>query len=214
VSFTETDLPAAFAALMVVWMCGVSRVQSHIRGLALQTVAMAIICVMVGIVEHEWHYYLLAVVVFAVKAVAIPGFLSWTAKRLDLRKDEGAFVGPAISLPIGCAIGVVAYLIGERLAVESQNAVGSAGMAMVLVLLGMYLMVTRRLAMSQLVGLISLENGIFLYSLTQARGMPLIIEMGAVFEILMGVLVAGIVLFRLNRSFEHIDVTDLRRLQR
>ena len=75
-------------------------------------------------------------------------------------------------------------------------------------------MITRRLALSQLVGLLVLENGILLFGLTQTHGMPLMVEMGAVFEILVGVLIGGLVIFRLNRSFEHIDVTDLTRLRR
>ena len=77
----------------------------------------------------------------------------------------------------------------------------------------MLLMMTRRLALSQIIGFLVLENGIFLYGLTQTHGMPLMIEMGVVFDVLVGVLVAGVVIFRLNRSFEHIDVTQLRGLR-
>ena len=58
-----------------------------------------------------------------------------------------------------------------------------------------------------------LENGIFLYALTQTHGMPLMVEMGVVLDVLVGVMVAGLVIFRLNGSFEHIDVTQLRGLR-
>jgi hydrogenase-4 membrane subunit HyfE len=58
-----------------------------------------------------------------------------------------------------------------------------------------------------------MENGIFLYGLTQTSGMPLLMEMGILFEALVGVLIAGLVMFRINRSFEHIDVTDMRGLR-
>jgi hydrogenase-4 component E len=58
-----------------------------------------------------------------------------------------------------------------------------------------------------------LENGIFLYALTQTHGMPLMVEMGVLLDVLVGVMLAGLVIFRLNRSFEHIDVTQLRGLR-
>jgi hydrogenase-4 component E len=63
------------------------------------------------------------------------------------------------------------------------------------------------------IGFLVLENGIFLYALTQTHGMPLIIEMGVLLDVLAGVMVAGLVIFRLNRSFEHIDVTQLTGLR-
>jgi hydrogenase-4 component E len=75
-------------------------------------------------------------------------------------------------------------------------------------------MLTRRLAISQIVGFLVLENGIFLYALTQTFGMPLMVEMGVVFDVLVGVMVAGLVIFRLDRSFEHVDVTKLTGLKR
>ena len=86
-------------------------------------------------------------------------------------------------------------------------------MAVSLLLIGMLLMLTRRLAISQVIGFLVLENGIFLYALTQTHGIPLMVEMGIVLDVLVGVMIAGVVIFRLNRSFEHIDVTQLRGLK-
>ena len=87
-------------------------------------------------------------------------------------------------------------------------------MALALLVIGMLLMLTRRLAISQVIGFLVVENGIFLYALTQTSGMPLMVEMGVVFDVLVGVMVAGLVIFRLNRSFEHVDVTKLTGLKR
>ena len=86
-------------------------------------------------------------------------------------------------------------------------------MAVSLLLIGMLLMLTRRLAISQVIGFLVLENGIFLYALTQTHGIPLMVEMGIVLDVLVGVMIAGVVIFRLNRSFEHIDVTELSQLK-
>ncbi|MFI5384739.1 MAG: hypothetical protein ACHQ50_01330 [Fimbriimonadales bacterium] len=213
-NLTETDLMAAAAAVSAIWMCGVTGVQTQLRGLALQTVALSAICVLVGIQEHVWRYYVLAAVILGVKAVGIPAFLGWAANRIGVRRDTGAYVGPAIGLVIGFAVLVASLLAGRELTDQSVHGGGASGMAIALLFIGMLLMITRRLAISQLIGLLTMENGILLFGLTQTRGMPLIVEMGAVFEILVGVLIGGLVIFRLNRSFEHIDVTDLRRLRR
>jgi hydrogenase-4 component E len=63
------------------------------------------------------------------------------------------------------------------------------------------------------IGFLVLENGIFLYALTQTQGIPLMVEMGILLDVLVAVMVAGLVIFRINRSFEHIDVTRLRELR-
>jgi hydrogenase-4 component E len=94
-----------------------------------------------------------------------------------------------------------------------REAPGAGGMALCLLLVGMLLMLTRRLAISQVIGFLVLENGIFLYALTQTQGIPLMVEMGILLDVLVGVMIAGVVIFRLNRSFEHIDVTQLRGLK-
>lgn len=213
-TLTETDLISAATAASAIWMCGVAGVQAQLRGLAIQTFGMAGICALVGYQENLPNYYLLAAVILVVKAIGIPSFLSWAARRLDVRRDPGAYVGSAISLVMGCALLVVGMLTGRAMTGPSVHGAGAAGMAMALVFIGMLLMITRRLALSQLIGLLTMENGILLFGLTQTRGMPLMVEMGVVFEILVGVLIGGLVIFGLSRSFEHIDVTNLRRLRR
>lgn len=212
--FSNSNFVAAIAVATAVWMCGLTSVQAQLKGLAVQNLAMAGVCLLVGNREHESRYLLLAAAIVLVKGIAIPGFLSWAAERLNVRRDLGVAIGPAFGLAFGCVALAVGLTFGRQISSAPSVSGGAAGVAMALVLIGMLLMITRRLALSQLVGLLTLENGIFLFGMTQTRGMPMMVEMGAVFEVFVGVLIGGLVLFRLNRSFEHIDVTDLRRLRR
>ncbi|HEY9785710.1 MAG TPA: hypothetical protein V6D17_09935, partial [Candidatus Obscuribacterales bacterium] len=78
---------------------------------------------------------------------------------------------------------------------------------------GLILMLTRRIALSQIVGFLVLENGIYLFALTQTRGMPMVVEMGILLDVLVGVMIAGLLVFRIQKSFEHIDVTQLTELR-
>ena len=207
------DIMAACAAVLAVWMCGVSRIQSGLWGLALQTLLLAAITATIGIERHIWHYLILAGVVLAVKAIAIPWYLSWATRRLDIRRDAGLLLNPTWALLCGCSVLATGYFLAPQIAVLEMQHSGAAGMSMAILLIGMLLMITRRLALSQIIGFLVLENGIFLYGLTQTQGMPLMVEMGVIFDVLVGVLIAGLVIFRLNRSFEHIDVTQLRGLR-
>ncbi len=207
------DLTAACAAVLAVWTCGVSNMRAGLWGLALQTLSLAFITATLGIERHAWHYLVLAGVVLVVKAIAIPWYLIWATRKLEIRRDAGVLLSPTWALLFGCAVLVAGYFLAPQIAVASMGNIGAAGMALSILFIGMLLMITRRLALSQVVGFLILENGIFLYGLTQTHGMPLMVEMGVIFDVLVGVLIAGLVMFRLNRSFEHIDVSQLRGLR-
>lgn len=212
-NLSSIDLLAAAAAALSVWMCGVTRLPVLLRGLALQTALLACISVVLGLSRHEHHFLVLAGVVLLIKAVAIPWFLAWAVGRLSIPRDTGALMSPTLALWAACGALCASYFLAPQIAVMAMRQTGAAGVALSLLLIGMLVMITRRLALSQVVGFLVLENGIFLYGLTQTRGMPLLVEMGIVFEVLVGVMVAGLVAFRMNRSFEHVDVAQLRELR-
>lgn len=212
---SQIDTLAAGAAIIAIWLCGVTRVQTQLWGLVIQTALLAIITLLLGISAGSQgeNYLKLAGIVLLIKAVFIPIFLAWSAHRLKIPRDTCATLPPTVTLLLGAGALGVGYFLAPQFAVTAMGNSGAAGMALTLLIIGMMLMITRRLALSQLVGFLVLENGIFLYGLTQTHGMPMLLEMGIVFEVLVGVLIAGFVIFRLNRSFEHIDVTDLRGLR-
>lgn len=209
-----SDLLSAAAAIFGIWMFGLRTVQLQLRGLALQSAMIGLLCFRLAEGNETWHYYALGLVILGVKTTAIPLFLSWAAKQLNVQDDPGYFVGPAISLGLAFVALVLGLVVGRQLGAPLAQAENAAGLGVALIFMGLLLMITRRLALSQIVGFLALENGILLYGLTQTKGMPLMIEMGAAFEILVAVLIAGLIIFRLNRSFEHIDVADMRELQR
>lgn len=212
-SLSPIDILAAGVAVLGVWMCGVTRVRAQLWGLSLQTALLAGVCVALGLLPGAGHYLILAATVLAIKAVAIPVFLAWSARRLDITRDAGTVFGPTVTLFAGCGVLTVAHFLAPRFAVPTMGHAGAAGVALALLLIGMLLMITRRLALSQVIAFLVLENGIFLYGLTQTHGMPLLLGMGIAFGVLVAVMIAGLVINRLNRSFEHIDVTQLRGLK-
>jgi hydrogenase-4 component E len=212
-ALSSIDLIAAAVAVLAVWMCGVTRVRAQLWGISLQTALLAVICLVLGLRPHAEHYLTLAATVLLIKALAIPAFLMWSARRLEITHDNGAIFSPTLALFAASGILAAAYFMAPQISVPSMNNAGAAGVSLALLLTGMLLMITRRLALSQIIGFLVLENGIFLYGLTQTHGIPLLLEMGIAFEVLVAVMVAGLVIHRLNRSFEHVDVTQLRGLR-
>jgi hydrogenase-4 component E len=109
----------------------------------------------------------------------------------------------------------ISYLLAQRLPNLSNldDAAMGATAAFALLFMGMMLMVSRRLAISQVIGFLVIENGIFMYQLTQTHDMPFIVEMGILLDVLVAVMIAGLFLVRIKMSFEHIDVTQLTNLK-
>jgi hydrogenase-4 component E len=213
VNLSQVDVIAAGAAVTAVWMCGLTRVHSLLWALALQTGLLAAIAILHGFDAGASQYLWLAGVIIGIKALAIPAFLDWTADQVGIRRDRGAVLNPTLALLAGATTLALGYFLTGQVAAASAEHPGAAGMALTLLLAGMLLMLTRRLAISQVIGFLVLENGIFLYGLTQTHGVPLVVELGIVLDVLGGVMAAGLVICRLNRSFEHIDVTQLRGLK-
>jgi hydrogenase-4 component E len=225
VSPSQIDVVAAAAAVIAIFMCGLTRVHNLLWALALQTGLLAAIAALHGwqsdpgsvpplaLQTNASQALTLAGVILGVKALAIPGFLDWTAHRIGIRQDAGAVLSPTLALLAGTGALALGYFLAPQVAGSASQHPGAAGMALTLLFVGMLLMLTRRLAISQVIGFLVLENGIFLYGLTQTHGIPLVVELGVVLDVLVGVMVAGLVIFRLNRSFEHIDVTQLRGLR-
>jgi hydrogenase-4 component E len=212
-ALSDVDRFAALAAITGVWMAGVTRVHSLVWLFALQTAVLGVITALVGVGHAAPDYFALAAVVVIVKALAIPWFLDHTAERVHVQRDRGALLNPTLALLMGIGAVTAGYFLAPSVAPLHTTSPGAAGMALCLLLVGMLLMLTRRLAISQVIGFLALENGIYLYALTQTHGIPLMVEMGILLDVLVGVMIAGVVIFRLNRSFEHIDVSQLRGLR-
>jgi hydrogenase-4 component E len=164
-------------------------------------------------VHHSREAYVVAAMVFVVKVLAIPYALLRIRKRLNVPGGVSASTTPAQSVYIAAALILLAFLVVRpyvrALALDGEMLAAATAV----VLTGAFLMVSRKKALMQVIGLLVLENGIFLAALTTTFGMPLVIEMGIFFDLLMCVLLMGVFVFRIRDTFEHVDVSKLRRLR-
>ena len=162
-------------------------------------------------IQDAWHLYITAAIALGFKAIAIPLALHRIIVRLGIHREieKVVEVGPAMLLGIGLvALSMVVML---RVTAEADPiAREDLAFALSVVLLGLLMMVTRRNAVSQVVGFMSLENGLVLAA-TGAKGMPLVVEISIAFSILIAFIVIGIFLFRIRERFDSVDMQALDR---
>ena len=162
-------------------------------------------------IQDAWHLYITAAIALGFKAIVIPVVLHRIIVRLGIHREieKVVEVGPAMLLGIGLvALSMVVML---RVTADADPiAREDLAFALSVVLLGLLMMVTRRNAVSQVVGFMSLENGLVLAA-TGAKGMPLVVEISIAFSILIAFIVIGIFLFRIRERFDSVDMQALDR---
>lgn len=208
------EILALGAAVVAVMMLGMRHLRPNLVSYAACTFMIVLETILVSSLQKEVHLFFVAIGILVVKVTGVPLFLNWIMKRIDVRSDSG-IVAPPISMHIGIVMLGVSYLLASQLPGMSHDIDGrlAATGAMSLIFTGVLLMLTRKIALSQIIGFLVLENGIYLFALTQAQGMPMIVEMGILLDVLAAVMISGLLLFRIKKSFEHIDVTQLTELR-
>jgi hydrogenase-4 component E len=164
-------------------------------------------------VQSAPHLYLTAVIALSFKAIVIPVALHRIIVRLGIHRELEIVVGIGPTILFG--MGLVALSIAVILPVTSAAdpfARKDLAFALSVVLLGLLMMITRRNAVSQVIGFMSLENGLVLAA-TGAKGMPLVVEISVAFSILIAFIVIGIFLFRIRERFDTVDVGAMDRFR-
>lgn len=206
---------AMLSAIFGILILGTTHLRTNLSFYSIHTMAIAGVTAWIGNVTHEEHLYMVAAAVFIIKSCCIPYFLNSVIQRIKIGTDSGAFIAAPLSMHLGALMLGLSFMISKQipgLIGEPDSHLGSTA-AMSILFSGVLLMLTRRAAISQIVGFLVIENGIYLFAVTQTHGMPLMIEMGLLLEVLVAVMIAGLLLFNIKKSFEHIDVSQLTELK-
>lgn len=189
-----------------------SRLATAVHILLVQSAVVAAACAVAGWQAAETHMFIAALLTIVVKAGLIPYALLRLVRLLKHEREVNPLVGANTSSLAAVGAMVLAYGLIERAlpAVVSRDTVATA---VALVLIGLFLIITRKQAIMQIVGLITVENGLYLLGLSTTRGLPLIIELGIFFDVLVAVTVMVILTFRLKRSFQTTDTSILKKLK-
>jgi hydrogenase-4 component E len=163
--------------------------------------------------QNAPHLYLTALIALVFKAIVIPVTLHRIILRLGIHREIETVVGIGATMLAGVGLVALSIMLMLRLTAAADPLVRiDFAFALAVVLIGLLMMVTRRNAVSQVVGFMSLENGLILAA-AGARGMPLVVEISVAFSILIAFIVIGIFLFRIRERFDTVDVRALDRFR-
>lgn len=200
-------LASAFALLAQ------SRVVATIHVFAIQGFLLAAITVLVALDTGELHLYISAALTLALKALFIPWLLVRLARQLQILRDWDAVIRPGITLLAAGALVIFCYSVVQPI---EQYAAGitrdAIALSLAVVMLSLLMLVTRRKAVTQVVAFMALENGMFFAAITATQGMPLVVELGIAFDVLVAAVIFGVFFFHIRDSIESLDVDQLNRL--
>ncbi len=199
--------------LLNFFLLGTSRLQAVINGSAAQGVLLGLLTLFVH-QELGWRGLALVAAVALVKGVLIPGMLFRAMRDAAIRREVEPFVGFLPSLLLG-ALGTGAALIFARTLPLAEEHVGSllVPASLATVLTGFLILTTRRKAITQVVGYLVLENGIFVMGLTLLEAMPFMVEIGVLLDLFVGIFVMGIIINHIHREFSSLDTARLSALK-
>jgi hydrogenase-4 component E len=180
---------------------------------ALHALVLALSVAWQAYVQDAPHLYVTALIALIFKAIAIPLVLHRIIQRLGIHREIETVVGVGPTMIAGMGLVALSLVVMLRVTAAAEPlAREDLAFALSVVLLGLLMMVTRRNAVSQVVGFMSLENGLVLAA-TGAKGMPLVVEISVAFSILIAFIVIGIFLFRIRERFDTVDIHALDRFR-
>jgi hydrogenase-4 component E len=206
-------LLAGSMVLVSLLMLYQDRLTALINVYAIHALVLALSVACQAYIQDAPHLYITAAIALVFKAIIIPTALHRIIRQLGIHREIEAVAGVGVTMLAG--MGLVALSMVVILPITAAaHALAREDLAFALsvLLLGLLTMITRRNAVSQIVGFMSLENGLVLAA-TGAKGMPLVVEFSVAFSILIAFIIIGVFLFRIRERFDTVDVTALDRFR-
>lgn len=187
---------------------------AYIKAFRWQSLVLSVTFALIGYFGHDRELYIIAVVLLALKVFIIPWYLNRLQTRVGAEREAQPYVNVATSLIVAGLLVMLACAITRPLVMVSKLPTrGAIPLAVGLIFVGLFVIVSRRKALTQIVGFLVLENGIALLAALCTYGIPLIVELGVFLDVLMGFLVMQIIVYHISDTFESIDVEQLSQLK-
>ena len=208
------NLFATLILMLSFAMISQRRIVSLINLFAMQGAALVAASILLAYATDQPHLYVSAGLTLLLKVILIPWMLHRMIRRLNVRWD----VETLINIPTTMLVGIVLVIFSFSLALpisrlSSSLAGGSLGIALACVLLAFMMLITRSKAVPQVIGFLSMENGLVFAATTVTSGMPMIVEIGIALDVLVGVLILGVFLFQIREKFDSLDIRNLESLK-
>jgi len=189
---------------------GLRRLSSCVHVFALQSVFLGLTAALVAFLTGIHHIYIAALLTIVVKAVVIPRILMKVIRRKDVDRELEMNVNVPTGLLICGALVILAFFITQPIIpLGFLLTRDSLSIALAIILVGFFMMIARKEPVTQVIGFLVMENGLFLAATAAAYGMPLIVELGVFFDVLVGALIIGIYTHQLQDTLDNVDTSKL-----
>lgn len=213
----DLQLLNALAALLLLLsfaMLAQRRIVALVNLLAVQGALLGAATLLLAARTHETHLYVSAALTLALKVIVLPRLLHRLIRRLGVYWDTEPLLNIPGTMLVGLVVVVFAFGVAQPVAALASTATRSAiGIAVAVILLAFLTMITRRKAMSQVVGFLSMENGLFFGAMSATYGMPMIVELGIALDVLVAMLVLGVFFFQIREQFDSLDLQHFESLK-
>ncbi len=214
VNSRAVDILAVLMLMSTIVLIGSSRLRVCIWAYALRSFVLALVSGLIAYFSGIHHIYVATGVSVALKVIVIPGFLFYIINKIKIKEDVKSFINYTLSLLIACGLILIAYYATESiLKFENVFMRHCLPVSLAITLLGFFVMISRKKAITQILGLLAMEDGLFFAALSTSYGMPLVVELGVFFDILVSVIIMGIYVYRIKETFDTIDTDSLRELR-
>jgi hydrogenase-4 component E len=211
---TLMDILGVLLILANLRLLGASRLTACIRAVTLQAVILGAAALLVNAARLDARLVAIVLVSTVLKAGVLPWLLRRAVREAGAVREIEPFIGFTASLLVGLALLGLCFMIGARL---TSNIIAGTGLlvpvALFTTVTGLLMIVSRRKAVTQVLGYLGMENGIYAFGMAFAIREPLLVEMGVLLDVFVAVFVMGITIYNISREFDHIDTDRLSTLK-
>lgn len=206
------QLLIAFILVSTFMILGSTRLYSCVRAFGIQSFLLACVAGIVAYSTGKNDIYIVALLTLIIKSAVIPYIFIYIIREIKVKREVELYVNISPSIIIGGILVVISYYLIRSISIISELSSLALSASVSLVSIGLFIMISRKKALMQMLGILVMENGLFLGAISLTNGMPLLVELGIFFDVLIGVLIMGILIFRINKTFESIDTDMLKTL--
>jgi len=208
------NLFAAGLLLIAFAMLSQRRIVTLINLFALQGMALVCSTATVAYATGQSHLYWSAAITLLLKVIILPYILHRLIRRLNVKWDIETLINIPTMMLVGIALVVFAFNLALPISEFSRSiARGTLGIALACVLMSFLMMITRSKAVPQVIGFLSMENGLFFAATSATYGMPMVVELGIALDVLVGMVILGVFLFQIREQFDSLDIHHLEKLK-
>jgi len=208
------SLLAALVLLTAFAMLMQKRIYGLIHLFTWQGLFLSLNTAVVGYVANQHHLYISSVLTLALKVIALPYILHVLIHRLKIHKEVETVVNIPTTMLFGIALVILSYHLTAPIRELSTLVTRSTlAIALATVMIGLLMMITRKHAVTQIIGFLAMENGLFFAATSATYGMPLVVELGVALDMLIAAFIFGIFFFHIHTTFDSLDVEQMARLR-